>query len=88
MSPTGTPERLRGVIASATENSVTVDPYAGKPVTVALTGKSTYLKVERSSLTTATGYGRAGLHNCSLPFCARSTSSPSCQESRRFQAWL
>jgi hypothetical protein len=47
---TGTPERVRGVIASATTNSVTVDTYAGKPVTLALTGKTAYLKVEKSSL--------------------------------------
>ena len=45
-----TPERVRGTIASATANSVTVDTYAGKPVTVALTGKTAYLKVEKSSL--------------------------------------
>jgi hypothetical protein len=45
-----TPERVRGVITSATANSVTVDTYAGKPVTVALTGKTAYLKVEKSSL--------------------------------------
>ncbi|MGH6680895.1 MAG: metal ABC transporter permease, partial [Bradyrhizobium sp.] len=45
-----TTQRLRGVIASATADSVTVDPYAGKPVTVALTGKTAYLKVEKSSL--------------------------------------
>ena len=47
---TGTPERVRGVIASATANSVTVDTYAGRPVTVALTGKAAYLKVEKSSV--------------------------------------
>lgn len=46
----GTPERVRGVIASATANSVTVDTYAGKLVTLALTGKTAYLKVEKSSL--------------------------------------
>jgi hypothetical protein len=45
-----TTEHLRGVIASATADSVTVDPYAGKPLTVALTGKTAYLKVEKSSL--------------------------------------
>jgi hypothetical protein len=50
IAATGTPERVRGVIESATANSVTVDTYAGKPVTVALTGKTTYLKVEKSSL--------------------------------------
>ncbi len=46
----GTPERIRGVIASATANSITVDTYAGKPVTLALTAKTAYLKVEKSSL--------------------------------------
>lgn len=50
LAATGTPERVRGIIASATANSVTVDTYAGKPVTVALTGKTVYLKVEKSSL--------------------------------------
>ena len=50
LAATGTPERVRGVIASATANSVTVDTYAGKPLTVALTGKTAYLKVEKSSL--------------------------------------
>ena len=33
LAATGTPERVRGVIASAAANSVTVDSYAGKPVT-------------------------------------------------------
>jgi hypothetical protein len=47
---TGTPERVRGVIASAAANSVTVDPYAGKPLAVALNGHTAYLKVEKSSL--------------------------------------
>ncbi len=50
LASTGTPERVRGVITSATANSVTVDTYAGKPVTIALTGKTAYLKVEKSSL--------------------------------------
>jgi hypothetical protein len=50
LAATRTPERVRGVIASATANSVTVDTYAGKPVTVALTGKTAYLKVEKSNL--------------------------------------
>lgn len=45
-----TTEHLRGVIASATADSITIDPYAGKPLTVALTGKTAYLKVEKSSL--------------------------------------
>ncbi len=39
LAATGTPERVRGVIASATANSVTVDTYAGKPVTVDLTAR-------------------------------------------------
>jgi hypothetical protein len=50
LAATRTPERVRGVITSATANSVTVDTYAGKPVTVALTGKTAYLKVKKSSL--------------------------------------
>ena len=47
---TGTPERVRGTIASATADSVSVDTNAHKPVTVALTGKTSYLKVEKSNL--------------------------------------
>lgn len=50
LAATGTPERVRGTIASATANSVTVDTYADKPVTVALTGNTKYLKVEKSNL--------------------------------------
>jgi hypothetical protein len=50
LAATGMPERVRGTIASATANSVTVDTYADKPVTVALTGNTTYLKVEKSNL--------------------------------------
>jgi hypothetical protein len=46
----GAPERVRGIIASAAANSVTVDSYAGKPVSVDLTGKTAYLKVEKSNL--------------------------------------
>src|ERR1700733_8435352 len=49
LAATGTPERLRGVVASAAANSVTVDAD-GKPVSVALTGNTKYLKVEKSSL--------------------------------------
>jgi hypothetical protein len=49
LAATGTPERVRGSIASATADSVTVDTYAGKPVTAALTGNTTYLKVEKSN---------------------------------------
>ena len=48
LASTGTPERVRGVITSATANSVSVDTYAGNPVTIALTGKTAYLKVEKS----------------------------------------
>ena len=47
---TGTPERLRGTVASDTANSLTVDTSANKPVTIALTGSTTYLKVEKSNL--------------------------------------
>ncbi len=50
LAATGTLERLRGTIASATADSVTVDIYAAKPVTIALTGNTKYLKVEKSSL--------------------------------------
>src|SRR6201981_1585805 len=50
LAATGTPERVRGTIASAAADSVTVDTYAGKPVTVALPGNTTYLKVEKSNL--------------------------------------
>jgi hypothetical protein len=50
LAATGSPERVRGTITSDTANSVTVDTYANKPVTVALTGNTTYLKVEKSNL--------------------------------------
>src|ERR1700757_4012705 len=50
LAATETPERVRGTIASTTADSVTVDTNAHKPVTVALTGNTTYLKVEKSSL--------------------------------------
>ena len=50
LAATGTPERVRGTIASATANSVTVDTYADKPVTAVLTGNTTFLKVEKSNL--------------------------------------
>jgi hypothetical protein len=50
LAATGTPERVRGTIASATADSVTVDTYAHKPVTVSLIGNTTYLKVEKSNL--------------------------------------
>src|ERR1700730_7338127 len=45
-----TPERVRGTIASATADSVTVDTNAHKPVTVALSGNTSYLKVEKTNL--------------------------------------
>ena len=50
LAATGTPEHVRGTIESATANSVTVDTYANKPVTIALTGNTKYLKVEKSNL--------------------------------------
>src|ERR1700757_4875725 len=50
LAATGTLERVRGTIASATANTVTVDTYAHKPVTVTLTGNTSYLKVEKSNL--------------------------------------
>ena len=50
LAATGTPERVRGTIASATADSVTVDTHADKPVTVTLTGNTTYLKVEKTNL--------------------------------------
>jgi hypothetical protein len=53
LAGTETPERVRGTIASATADSVTVDTHAQKPVTVALTGNTSYLKVEKSNLNNA-----------------------------------
>jgi hypothetical protein len=50
LAATGTPERVRGTITSATADSVTIDTYAHKPVTIALTGNTKYLKVEKSTL--------------------------------------
>jgi len=50
LAATGTPERVRGTIASATADSVTIDTYKDKPVTIALTGNTKYLKVEKSTL--------------------------------------
>ena len=41
---------MRGTIASVTADSVTVDTHADKPVTVALTGDTSFLKVEKSNL--------------------------------------
>jgi hypothetical protein len=50
LAATGTAARVRGTVASDTADSVIVDTYADKPVTVDLTGKTTYLKVEKSNL--------------------------------------
>jgi hypothetical protein len=50
LAATGTPERVRGTITSATADAVTVDTHADKPVTVSLTGNTKYLKVEKSNL--------------------------------------
>jgi hypothetical protein len=46
----GTPARVRGTIASVSASSITVDPASGAPVTVAITDKTAYLKVVKSSL--------------------------------------
>jgi hypothetical protein len=50
LAATGTTERLRGTITAATSDSVTVDTDANKPVTVAVTGNTHYLKVAKSNL--------------------------------------
>src|SRR6201988_3610781 len=50
LAATGTPERVRGTITSATADAVTVDTHADKPVTVTLTGNTKYLEVEKSNL--------------------------------------
>jgi len=50
LAATATPERVRGTITSATADSVTIDTYADKPVTIALAGNATYLKVKKASL--------------------------------------
>src|SRR6201987_4724217 len=50
LAATGTPERVRGTITSATADAVTVDTHPDKPVTVSLTGNTKYLKVEKSNL--------------------------------------
>src|ERR1700682_897512 len=50
LAATGTPERVRGTIASATADWVTVDTHADKPVTVALTGNTSYLKGGKTTL--------------------------------------
>jgi hypothetical protein len=50
LAATGTPERVRGTIVSTTADSVTVDTHADKPVTVTLTGNTSYLKVEKTNL--------------------------------------
>lgn len=44
------PERVRGTITSATADSVTVDTFADKPVTAALTGNTKYLELQKSNL--------------------------------------
>jgi hypothetical protein len=49
-APNSAVERVRGTIASVSADSVTVDTYAHKPVTVALTGNTKYLEVEKSNL--------------------------------------
>ena len=49
LAATGTPERVRGTIASATAELVTVDTYANKAVTIALTDNTNSLKVEKSN---------------------------------------
>src|ERR1700752_2294705 len=50
LAATGTPERVRGTITSATADAVTVDTHADKPVAVTLTGNTKYLEVEKSNL--------------------------------------
>jgi hypothetical protein len=50
LAATGTPEHVRGTIASATADSVTVDTYANKLVTAALTDNTKYLEIQRSNL--------------------------------------
>jgi hypothetical protein len=50
LAATGTVERVRGTIASATTDSVTVNTYTHKSVNIELTGNTKYLKVEKSSL--------------------------------------
>ena len=49
LAATGMPESVRGSIASATGDPMTAGTYADKSVTVALTGDTTYLKVEQSN---------------------------------------
>ncbi|HUB49564.1 MAG TPA: hypothetical protein VMB73_31715 [Acetobacteraceae bacterium] len=50
LAATATVERVRGTIASTTADSLTIDTSANKPVTLALTGNTKYLKVEKSTL--------------------------------------
>ena len=50
LAAAATPERLRGIIASATADSVTLNTSADKPVTIALTNDTTYLQVKKASL--------------------------------------
>lgn len=50
LAATGTPERLRGTVAAIGAKSLTINATNGAPVTVALDGKTVFLKVEKSSL--------------------------------------
>jgi hypothetical protein len=50
LAATGTSERVRGTVAADSADAVTVETYADKPVTVDLTGSTTFLQVERSNL--------------------------------------
>jgi hypothetical protein len=52
---TGTPERVRGAIASATAHSVTVDTYANKPVTMVLSQIFVWQGLGVGSTATASG---------------------------------
>ena len=44
-----TPERVRGTITSVTADAVTVDTNAHNPLTITLTGNTTYRKAEKSN---------------------------------------
>jgi hypothetical protein len=50
VAATGAPERIRGTVATVSATSLTVDTDAGAPISVALSGKTVFLKVEKSSL--------------------------------------
>jgi hypothetical protein len=50
LAASGTGERVRGTLTAVSAQSITVDTSAGKPVTVALSAKTAYLAVEKSSL--------------------------------------